>query len=231
MPDTRLAPGEPIQLVGTNFGTGPTDAPTVTIGTETAPLQTFFNATNLLAIIPYDVPLGATTVTVTSHGVASNAFPITISAYAPAIMPGASFFYDMSGNPITSTYPAVPNQQIYLVAIGLGATNPSVTAGASVTAKAPTTATVGVKVGNNPVTPDYAGLQVGNVSGYYQVVFRVTSGTAAGATPVTISVGGVTSQSVTLQVGPPCPSSAPSSTARPSGPKARHQTPSSASSA
>jgi len=65
---TRLAPGEPIQIVGTNFGTGPSDAPTVTIGTESAPLETFINAANLVAIIPYDAPLGATTVTVTSHG-------------------------------------------------------------------------------------------------------------------------------------------------------------------
>jgi uncharacterized protein (TIGR03437 family) len=207
---TRLAPGEPIQIVGTNFGTGPSDAPTVEIGSEAAPLETFINGTNLIAIIPYDAPLGATTVTVTSHGEASNLFPITISSVAPAIMPfqapGGSSFYDMFGNPITSSFQAVPNQQIYLVAIGLGATNPVVAAGASVTDKAPTTAPVGVTVGNNPVTPDYAGLQVGNVSGYYQVVFRVPAGTAAGAIPVTITVGGATSQAVTLQVGPPVPS-------------------------
>jgi uncharacterized protein (TIGR03437 family) len=206
---TRLSPGEPIQIAGTNFGTGPSDSPTVKIGTEAAPLQTFLNATSLIAIIPYDAPLGATTVTVTSHGASSNSFSIILSAYAPAILPsqapGGSAFYDMSGNPITSTYLAVPNQQIYMVAIGLGATNPTVAAGANVTDKDPTTAPVGIAIGNAPVTPDYAGLQVGSVSGYYQVVFRVPEGTAAGATPVTINVAGVTSKPATLQVGTPVP--------------------------
>ena len=206
---TRLTPGEPIQIVGTNFGTGPSDVPTVTIGTEAAPLETFINATNLIAIIPYDAPLGATTVTVSSHGTSSNAFPITLSASAPAIMPfqspSGSSFYDMSGNAITSSYLAVPNQQIYLIAIGLGATNPVIAAGANVTAKAPTVTPVQVMVGNQPVTPDYAGLMIGSVSGYYQVVFRVPAGTAAGATPVTISAGGTNSQPASLQVGPPVP--------------------------
>ncbi len=206
---SRLTPGEPIQIVGTNFGTGASDTPTVQIGTEAAPLKTFINASNLIAIVPYDAPLGATSVTVTSHGASSNSFPITLSADAPAILPfqgpNGSSFYDMSGNAITSSYLAVPNQQIYLIAIGLGATNPVVAAGANVTAAAPTTAPVQIMVGNQPVTPDYAGLQVGNVSGYYQVTFRVPAGTAAGATPVTISVGGVTSSSATLQVGPPVP--------------------------
>ena len=202
---TRMTPGEPIQLVGTNFGTGPTDAPTVKIGTETAFFQTFFNANNLAVIIPNDVPLGPTTVTVTSHGVVSNAFPITLSQYAPAIMPGLSFFYDMSGNPITSSNPAVPNQQIYLTALGLGATNPVVPAGDNVTAKAPTVAAVGVTVGTTAVTPDYAGLQVGDPAGFYQVVFEVPDGTTAGDTPVTINVGGVTSSTRTLKVGPAVP--------------------------
>jgi uncharacterized protein (TIGR03437 family) len=202
---TRMTPGEPIQLVGTNFGTGPTDAPTVKIGTETAFFQTFFNANNLAVIIPNDVPLGPTTVTVTSHGAVSNAFPITLSQYAPAIMPGLSFFYDMANNPITSSNPAVPNQQIYLTALGLGATNPVVPAGTNVTAKAPTVATVGVTVGTTAVTPDYAGLQVGDPAGFYQVVFEVPANTPADATPVTINVGGVTSSSHTLQVGPAVP--------------------------
>jgi uncharacterized protein (TIGR03437 family) len=204
--DKRLAPGDVIQLVGTNFGTGATDAPTIRIGTETATLQTFINADNLIAIIPFDVPLGATTITVISHGVTSNAFPITISAYAPAILPGAGFFFDTSGNPISATHLAVANQPIHLIAIGLGATNPSVAAGANVTASAPTTAAVGITVGTTPITPLYAGLQVGNVSGYYEVDFKIPPGTAAGDVQVTINVGGVTSKARTLNVGPPVPS-------------------------
>jgi uncharacterized protein (TIGR03437 family) len=206
---TRLSPGEPIQIIGTNFGTGSADAPTVTVGNEAAPLQAYVNAMSLIAIIPYDAPIGATTITVTSHGAASNAFPITLSSYAPAILPppqsAGSSFYDMSGNPITSSYQAVANQQIYLTAIGLGPTNPVVQAGSAVTAQAPTTMPVGVTVGGIAVTPDYAGLQVGNVSGYYQVILKVPAAIAAGPTPVTINVGGVTSAAATLQVGPPVP--------------------------
>lgn len=205
---TRLAPGEPVQIAGSNFSTGTSDLPTVTIGGEAAPLYTLFDPSKLIAAIPYDVPVGATTVTVTSHGNASNAFPITVSAFAPAILPGplgSSPFYDMNGTQITSTYQAVANQQVYLVAIGLGPTNPTVQAGATVTARAPTTSPVSVTVGGVPVTPDYAGLKVGNISGDYEVLFKVPATVVPGATPVTISVGGVTSAAATLQIGPPVP--------------------------
>ncbi|HEX5229484.1 MAG TPA: hypothetical protein VFW44_17355, partial [Bryobacteraceae bacterium] len=205
---TRLAPGEPVQIAGTNFATGVSDIPIVTIGSESAPVLTLISSSSIIAAIPYDVPVGATTVTVTSHGSASNAFPITVSAFAPAILPGplgSGSFYDMNGNQITSTNQAVANQQVYLVAIGLGPTNPTVNVGATVTASAPTTSPVNVSVGGIPVTPDYAGLKVGNISGDYQVIFKVPATVAAGATPVTITVGGVTSAAATLQIGPEVP--------------------------
>lgn len=61
-----------------------------------------------------------------------------------------------------------------------------------------------VLVGNKMVVPDYAGLVAGSVTDYL-VTFRVPADVPAGVQPVTISVGGVTSNSVTLQVAPAIP--------------------------
>jgi hypothetical protein len=76
--------------------------------------------------------------------------------------------------------------------------------GAKATAQAPTKTPVQVMVGNKMVLPDYAGLLVGSVTDYV-VIFRILADVAVGDHPVTISVGGVTSNTVTLPVGPPIP--------------------------
>ena len=55
------------------------------------------------------------------------------------------------------------------------------------------------------VQPDYAGLFVGGLPGFYQVSFKVPVDAAMGDQPVTIMVGGLTSNSQTLNVSPPVP--------------------------
>jgi uncharacterized protein (TIGR03437 family) len=92
-----------------------------------------------------------------------------------------------------------------LLAIGLGTTNPPQVTGTKATAQAPTTQPVQVMVGSKMVTPDYAGLFVGGTPGVYQVSFKVPVDAAMGNQTVTISVGGLTSNSQTLVVAPPVP--------------------------
>ena len=91
------------------------------------------------------------------------------------------------------------------LAIGLGTTNPAQVTDTIATAQAPTTQQVQVMVGSKMAQPSYAGLFVGGTPGYYQVAFTVPVDAAAGNQPVTISVGGFTSNSQTLVVAPPAP--------------------------
>ena len=206
---SNLTPGMPIQVVGTGFGNSTTDSATVMIGTEAAPVLRFINSTNLIVQIPVDAPLGATTLTATYKGQTSTAFNIKLVALAPEIepfqSPTGSSFYDTSNNPITAAHPAVPGSQVYLLAIGLGTTNPAQVTNTIATAQAPTTQQVQVMVGGKMVQPSYAGLFVGGTPGFYQVSFTVPADAAMGNQPVTLSEGGLTSNSQTLVVAPPIP--------------------------
>ena len=195
----QLAPGAPMLITGANLGTGPNDVATISIGGESAPVLSFLNSSSLLAQVPVDLPAGHTTVTATHQGITTTPpFSVNVSTFAPAIYyPGTSAFTDSSGNPITLSNLAIPGTAVTLSAIGLGPTNPPMMTGVAATTAAPTTSPVEVMVGSILVTPDFAGLAVGSVTDYV-VTFKIPLNTPAGAQPVTITVGGVWSNTVTL---------------------------------
>lgn len=202
---SNLSPGAPMLITGTNLGTSSSDAAAIQIGGKAAPLLSFTSSTNMLVQVPVEVAPGSTSVTATYKGQTSAAFNVMVDAFTPAIYnPTPSAFTDGNGNPITSSAPAVPGMPVSLTAIGLGTTNPPMVDGTKATAQAPTVTPVQVMVGNKMVAPNYAGLLVGSVTDYL-VTFNVPEDAPVGAQPVTISVGGVTSNSVTLQVAPPIP--------------------------
>ncbi len=202
----RFSPGAPMLITGTNLGTGPSDVATVTIGSqsgggESAPVISFLNSSTLLAQVPVDFPPGPTAVTVTHSGMTSAAIGVTVAPFAPAIYyPGTSAFNDSAGNPITTAHQAIPGTAVTCSAIGLGPTNPPMLTGIAATTANPTTSPVQVMVGTTPVVASFAGLEVGSVTDY-QVTFTIPLDTPAAAQPVTITVGGVTSNTVTLLVG------------------------------
>jgi uncharacterized protein (TIGR03437 family) len=206
---TSLTPGMPIQVVGSGFGTSASAAATITIASQTAVLWKYVDSSHLLVYVPVNAPLGATTLIATLNGVASTPFPITLVQFAPIILPTtanpASSFYDLANNVISTTYLAVPNMEIYLIAMGLGATNPAEVPGTITSVPSPTTTPVQVMAAGKLVTPDYAGQEVNSFSGFYQVKFKVPPDASAGPQPVTISIGNATSKAATLQVGPPVP--------------------------
>jgi len=130
---------------------------------------------------------------------------MSTAAFTPAIYyQGASAFTDSAGNPITLSHMAVPGSSVTCVAIGLGPTNPPMVAGVKATTASPVTTPLTVMVGNTMVVPDVAGLKVGTATDY-QVTFKIPMATPSGAQPVSISVGGVTSNIVTLLAGLPAP--------------------------
>lgn len=206
---TNLTPGMPVSVTGTGFGTSSTNAATVMIGTQTAPVLSYVSSTNLIVQVPVNAPLGAATLTVTYQGQPSTAFNIKLVALAPEIEPATSAtgssFYDASGNPITSAHPAAPASQVYCLAIGLGTTSPAQVTDTVATLPALTTQQVQVTVGSEVVQPTYAGLDPGGTPGYYQVLFNVPADAPAGNLPVTLLEGGLTSNAETLAVAPPVP--------------------------
>jgi len=202
----RLSPGSPMLITGANLGTGPNDVASVSIGNqmlggEAAPVISFLNSSTLLAQVPVDFPSEPTAVTVTHNGVTTPPISVTVAAFAPAIYdPGTSAFVDSAGNPITTAHQAIPGTAVTCSAIGLGPTNPPMLTGIAATSAAPTTTPVQVMVGSTPVIPIFAGLEIGSATDY-QVTFTLPQDTPAAAQPVTITVGGVTSNTVTLLVG------------------------------
>jgi uncharacterized protein (TIGR03437 family) len=102
----------------------------------------------------------------------------------PSLVPGAS--------------PAVPGFPVSLYGTGFGDTNPLVSAGALDGGLAslanPITVTIGgVTLASSDVW--YAGLSPGSISGLYQFNVVIPVGTASGEVPVSITIGGVQTQS------------------------------------
>ncbi|MGI8742658.1 MAG: choice-of-anchor V domain-containing protein [Bryobacteraceae bacterium] len=93
--------------------------------------------------------------------------------------------------------PAKPGDILTLYATGLGLTNPAVKPGDLAVGAAPITTPITVMIGSVTLSPAdvlYAGLSPGSISGLYQINIRVPAGVPSGDVPVTITMGGFTSQ-------------------------------------
>ncbi len=198
---SSLSPGMRAVITGTSFGMGASGAATFTVSGKPAPVIQFLGPTQVLVQIPADAAVGPANVVATYNGVASQPFPIMLTAFAPALY---STFYDWNGDPITPSHTAIPDTKVYVLALGLGPTDPAMMTNTPAAAEAPTTSAVQVNVGSNSVMPSYAGLEMGAV-GRYKIVFTVPGDAAAGPVDVNVSVGGASSNTVSLMVGPPVP--------------------------
>ena len=87
---------------------------------------------------------------------------------------------------------------------GFGDTNPLVPSGQLATGMATLVNQATVTIGTTTLAPSdvlYAGLSPGSISGLYQFNVRIPAGTPSGNVAVTISIGGLSSQSgVTIPV-------------------------------
>ena len=207
--NTRLAPGMAIEITGMNLGSSASDAPAITIAGKPAPLLSFISPMDVVVQIPVDAAVGDAPVVAVYKGMSSSPVNITIDTFAPEIFTHAGtslpVFYGASGNPVDGAHPATPNARLYLLAAGLGPTNPPQVTNTPATAPSPTTSPVQVMVGNKLIMPDYAGLFPSGTPGTYQVTFTLPQDVVPGAQPVTLMVGGKTSNMATLQVSPAVP--------------------------
>jgi uncharacterized protein (TIGR03437 family) len=209
--DTRFCPGSTISIYGTGFPSGtvsatstapvPANIVTVNVG-GIAAYVTFESSASaqINAQIPFNAPIGATQVTVTTSAGTSAAFNITTLPTAPTLAVTSStlvgVFANLSGKFISPSNLANAGQVLVLYATGLGPTDPAVPAGPAPTSLASTTSFPVITVGGLAAQVSFAGLAPSQV-GLYQVNFTVPAG-AQGSAPVVLSIGGQSSNTATL---------------------------------
>lgn len=218
-----VAPGSIAAVFGDFFltaGSSDTDVPLDTslqnlsfqFGGAAAPLY-YVSGSQVNLQVPWELAGQSTaTLTGTLNGTAGASQTVTVAPFAPAIFtmnaqgtgPGA--ILDSSFNLIDSNNPATAGSTTILIyCTGLGAVTanqPATGAPASLNPSqlAPTSTTPTVTIGGLAANVSFSGLAPGYV-GLYQVNALVPAGVAAGsAVAVSISMGGVTSNTVTIAV-------------------------------
>ncbi|HTX37548.1 MAG TPA: DUF4214 domain-containing protein [Bryobacteraceae bacterium] len=201
-----LSPGTQAVVSGTNLGSS-TNLPMVMVGN----LQGYVVSTGANFVffeIPTNAPLGPATVTVTVAGVSSNAFPITLGQYSPVLRTngmadGVPLCTLQNGSSVSPSNAPNVGDSVTCQGYGWGPTNPVVGTGQNAPSnpQALTTTTPIVMVGGLQAVVSSAGLEP-NVVATYIVTFKVPA-VAPGYQTLTLSIGGLTSNPVTLPVGTP----------------------------
>jgi len=166
--------------------------------------------------IPYGTPPGLATVRVdrNDNGVVQtgNTISVQIASAAPKLMQfgttsgeyAVATFTDGVTFPIPAmegiaSRPATAGDVLVFYGVGFGQTSPAAVEGVAVAGPAQIGG-ASVTFGTIATSPSYCGLTPGSV-GLYQVNVAVPAGTPKGNTvPVTVSVGGVTSNSVAIAI-------------------------------
>ncbi|MGO9094120.1 MAG: hypothetical protein ACLQGV_02765 [Bryobacteraceae bacterium] len=177
-------------------------------GTDLAPLF-YANSGQVNAQIPWELAgQSQTNITASMSGQSSAAQTVSLATYAPGIFavngqgtgPGA--ILDLNYHLISAANPTTAGAYIQIYCTGLGPVSNQPATGApspsNPLASTPTWPTV--TIGGVSATAQFSGLTPGDV-GLYQVNARVPAGAPKGnAVPLAISIGGATSNTVTIAV-------------------------------
>jgi uncharacterized protein (TIGR03437 family) len=197
---TVLCPGLVASIYGTGFGTGSASTVKVYVGGQPAYVIGGVS-TQINVQLPFNIPVGASTITVTTAEGSSTPFAVTLAAVAPGLpLAGATGFgsFTDSKGYISSSNLAQPGESLTLYAIGLGATNPALTAAGPPAAGVYDTATQPtLTVGGQLAAISFAGLS--SFAGLYQINFTVPA-TVQGSVPVGLTINGESSNTVTLPI-------------------------------
>lgn len=174
--------------------------------------------------VPFNLSGSTATIQVTSNlsgsTMSSAVVTVPVAAVAPGLFTahgtgsGTGYYYDETGAFGNISEPVQVGDTVVLYGTGFGVTNPAVATNAlAPIGGAAAAATVTMTINNISVPVTFAGLEPGNQSGatigYDEVIFTVPSGltvpagTSYLAFPMVVTVGGVASQSVSLDVAPP----------------------------
>ena len=216
-----VAPGGVLSIFGSELASATGSAPSVplptmmagtvvTINGVAAPLY-YVSPGQLNVQIPYEVSAGSqVTLRVNNNGESVFA-NFNVSAAAPEIFAtnsqgtGQGAILNTSYQLVNASAPATRGStyiQIYCTGLGTVSNEPASGAAAPVSPLAKTPATPTVTIGGALAAVSFSGLAPGFV-GEYQVNALVPASSSTGsAVPVTVSIGGVTSNTVTIAVAP-----------------------------
>jgi uncharacterized protein (TIGR03437 family) len=184
-----LAPGGIASIFGSGLG-----GSSVTVNGEAAAILATFPF-QINTQIPFDIPSGPTTVTVTSP-IGSATAQVTISSVAPEIFTISSTqaaITNQDNSVNTPSNPASRGASIVIYGTGFGAVG-------SADGLSPVKAPLAVVIAGSPLTPAFAGLTPGAV-GLYQANVALPSTFPPGlALPLYLKQGSATSNVVTVAV-------------------------------
>jgi len=208
--DTRFAPMSVVYVYGSFQQALPRDY-TITVGGRPGYVSVVNSTGYLTAVLPADAPLGPQSLTITYQGATSDAYFINLSQYAPEFestiavpitdqgpqFPLATYapFAHADLSPINAGSPAKPGEKVISLISGVGVTSPPLKLGGINTftslAVQPTVTVGGV---NAPV------LRAGSSSVNVEVDFTIPGSVSLGFVPVVLTLGGYTSNVVTIPV-------------------------------
>ncbi len=220
-----ISPGEMLVLYGSGLG-----PPALTqaqpangvYGDTLAGTAVFFNgvpaplyytsATQVAAVAPYELNGSQATVLVQYQGQTSSAFTASVAAVSPAIFTlngtgtGQAVALNSKDNSVNGpSHPASAGTYVSLYLTGAGQTAPAGTDGVvsglnGATLPSPL-AGVSVSIGGKVTTTNYVGAAPFTIAGVMQINALVPAGLAAGNVPISVTVGGVSTQpGVTITV-------------------------------
>lgn len=218
-----VAPGDIVSLFGTGLGTQGVgagfiplpydiDHTVVTItgrdvfsGNVEQAVPLFYTSSGQVNFqIPFSLATGRNdTVQVYRNNFVGNSITFQAAVAAPGIFNSGgvgAILHGATYAPVTASSPAAVGETVIIYCAGLGQTNPSVYEGdPGIIPPATTTLNPTVKIGGVTATAQFSGLAP-FFAGLYQINAVVGAGTASGSQPVTITVSGNTSNSVTMSV-------------------------------
>jgi uncharacterized protein (TIGR03437 family) len=176
---------------------------TVSLGGRTVPLL-YVGPSQINFQVPYETPLGTSTVVVTANGVAGSPASVSVAAAAPGIFVYGNTWavvlnqdYSLNG----PSNPAKAGSYVMLYGTGAGAATPAVPTGSPAPALPLSTVTnVTATINGAPATVSFQGLAP-NFVGLLQVNLQVP-GLPTGTYPVQITAGGAKSNSAWIAVIP-----------------------------
>jgi uncharacterized protein (TIGR03437 family) len=237
---TAVAPGDPVTIRGTALtgaqrGAGHPDWLKVTVGGKSA-LVRLYAPDNIEAVLPSDLAPGSHPVVVTINNAATGSGSVRVAAVAPNLLttdwseagPGMIIRYQSTPNMLengateirypraTATDPVIPGERVYVMATGLGVTNPPTTSLHFPERPVPIAAPVQLTAGGRQMLDIRAMLEpeahwpafreinnFGSIMGWARVYFTVPKDMPEGAHELRIAAAGVQGNPVRLLVGKP----------------------------
>ena len=220
---TSYAPGELVSIFGQFSGVATAGISSLPVATTLGGVQVLINgiaapvfyvsATQITAMIPYEVTGGSATFKVLANGATSNPVTVYLDLSAPGVYTstqngiGAGAVLHANYTPVTTASPAQPGETVLLYLNGLGITTPQVADGAAAPATPLSIFTGDLllflddSVGNG-VDPaiQFAGLAPG-YAGLYQINFTLpTRGLQNGNVFIGIETDQATTEMATIAV-------------------------------